>query len=145
MQYNPGKITAHRDIQFTRSYERKREHTRYTDAKESSSISIIGFEIPWFPDDNTLFSFAERLIVRDTELPLGIVYKTKAKQTDTEDEIPVIYAIDAYISDYYRTFSNTNILGSSMSLHTSAKGYTISSDMSCIDFMGTKSKIYVEE
>lgn len=141
-----GKITAHHNINFNRSYKQKRMCTRYTNVKEYTYPKIIGIEIPLTSDNkNSLCSYEEFIKLQNTKLPFGAVYRTNADEYKYEDTYTVIHAVDAYINDFYSTFANTNILEYSMSVDASSEGYSISADMSCIDFMGVKSEIYVEQ
>lgn len=141
-----GKITAHHNVQFKRSYQKKQKFSYYTDVKEYVRPTIIGFEIPSPADENgESFSFSEHIILRDNKLPFGAVYNTTAKKYAKDDDYVLIRGIDAYITDYYRTFANTNILECKMQVEISRGSYLITADMSCIDFMGVKSEIYVEE
>lgn len=141
-----GKITAYHNLQFTRSYNKNRKSTKYTDIKDIINLGIIGFEIPLsYGEGSNVFSFSEFLTLRNSRLPFGITYETKANEYENEEIFKIIHAVDAYITDFYRTFTNTNILECKITLEASKKAYTISADMSCIDFIGVKSKILVEE
>jgi len=141
-----GKITAHHNREFERCYPIKKEHIKYTDIKERVNIGFLGAEIPFsLNGEDAVFSTPEFLKAKNTKLPFGLIYKTAATESETESDFLLIRAIDAYITDFYGTFKNTNILECSTSLQTTDEGYRISSQISCIDFMGVKSKIYVEK
>ena len=140
-----GKITAQHNLQFTASYACNVSRKKYTDIKEKRTLSFIGIRLPLSFGGDALFSFSESLILGGKKLPLGTIYETEATSAETEAELTLLHAVDAYIHNYYHTFANTNILSCTMIVEASAKGYVISSDMSCIDFMGVKSKIYREE
>lgn len=141
-----GKITAHHNQQFTRSYNKKSRSHKFADVKERTYLELIGLKLPpYFHNSDAAFSYAESLTLQGIKLPFGIIYETEVKEYETEEELSLLYAIDSYILDYYRTFPNTNILEYKMTVKASRKGYEISSDMSCIDFMGVKSEILVEK
>ena len=141
-----GKITAHHNINFNRSYPKKRNGIRYTNIKEYTNPKIIGFEIPLTSDEkNSICSYEEFITLQNIKLPFGAVYRNNADEYASDEAYTVIHAVDAYINDFYHSFANTNILEYSMSLDSSSEGYNIYADMSCIDFMGVKSEIYVEQ
>ncbi len=141
-----GKITAHHNLQYSRSYNIKQKCKKYANVRENIGIGFIGLEIPHFFDKSgSVFSFSEFLTVRNTKLPFGVINKIKADEREAEEILTITHAVDSYITDFYHTFSNTNILECDMSVEITAKGYTISSDISCIDFMGVKKEIVVEE
>ena len=140
-----GKITAHHSQQFVRSYNKKAVSYKYTDVKEYSCLGIIGLKLPLrYYNDNMVFSYSEFLSLQDTRLPFGIIYEAEVTEYETEEAFSLLHAVDAYILDFYRTFPNTNILECKITVKASRRTYEISADMSCIDFMGVKSEILVE-
>ena len=141
-----GKITAHHNQQFTRIYSKKTATYKIMNVNKYTKLGIIGLIIPLdFNNKDTVFSYTEFLTLQGTRLPFGIIYETNAKEYETEEAFSLLHAVDAYILDFYRTFPNTNILENKMTVKASSKAYKISSDMSCIDFMGVKSEILVEK
>ncbi len=141
-----GKITAHHNLQFTRSYNRIRNCKKYTDSEEFFRVNFLGLTSPLpFCRSNTVFSLSENAILNGTELPFGIIREIKADIHEDKSEFKLIYALDAYLIEFYKSFANTNIIENEFNIKASVKGYTITSDISCIDFIGVKSKIYVEE
>ncbi len=141
-----GKITALHNTEFQRSYPASVRCKGYTDTEAIENLDIIGLEIPYLSaTKNTPFSFSEYMMIGKNKLPFGIVYRTKAKEYETEYNSSLLYAVDKYIADFYNIFDNTNILECKMSVRTTDKCFFISSEMSCIDYIGVKSKIYVEK
>ena len=100
---------------------------------------------PSLPYKENTFSYSELLNLQETKFPFGLIYETKSTEYEADAEFTLLHALDTYIIEFYRTFSETNILEYKMTVKASDSRYKIPSDMSCIDFMGTKSKILVEE
>ena len=141
-----GKITAHHYVQFERTYQKKQNSSCFTDVKEYITPTIIGIDIPLPTEGSDMsFSFSEFVILKNDKLPFGITYRTCATENEKETECTLLHAVDGYINDYYHSFANTNVLDCDMEITASSDGYRISADMSCIDFMGLKSEICVEE
>lgn len=142
-----GKITAHHNLQFTRSYNHITNCKKYTDSEEFFRVNFLGItpSLPFCNKSNTVSSIPENAILNGAELPFGIIREIKADICEEKNELKLIYALDAYLIDFYKSFANTNIIENEFNIKKSGKGYTITSDISCIDFIGVKSKIYVEE
>lgn len=141
-----GRITAYHNQQFIRNYNKKRKVTAFKNAKKCTRLIAIGTVLPpSLPYKENTFSYSELLDLKETKFPFGLIYETKSTEYEADAEFTLLHALDTYIIEFYRTFSETNILEYKMTVKASDSRYKISSDMSCIDFMGTKSKILVEE
>ena len=144
-----GKITALHQVDFSKSYNPDSALCiKLCDIKKGKRLELLGMEIPlYLPGrlNGTKLEYKSFITADNTELPFGMAQITS--YSTIEDEISdrlYLYCIDDFIKDYYYSFRNTNIIERDLTFICTDTGYSITSTQSCIDYMGVKSRIYVE-
>lgn len=139
-----GRITALHSVNLKKTYPL----TESTFKRLTSPKKGYGMHFLWlsFPKAEDKFGYDEFLNIKSTVLPFGIRTVTKKEYIDGEKcDYALLKAIDSYSTDYYRDFANTNILAVDTKVSVKGKSCIISSEMSCIDYIGVKKPIYVDE
>lgn len=138
-----GRITALHSVSKEKSYKLdESSYKRLISNKKSYAPQLLWLS---FPDTENKFCYKEHLTVNGTVLPFGLSTTAEKEYTDSEGcDYSFLKALDSYTAEWYREFANTNILSSDTRLTVNGNKLTISSEISCIDFMGVKSPIYVD-
>lgn len=144
-----GKITALHTVSFSRSYNTYNEDVFFINtSKQIKSIKVLGLEIPLFRKNTSAeyFSgFEEYITYNNLRLPFGkresLFYETKNQNNNTDF---FLTALDSYVSEFYYNFKNTTILTSVFETKTNNNTVNFSSNIECIDYIGQKSMIYVD-
>ncbi len=145
-----GKITALHSVDFTRSYNKSVASANEIDATDKNyRLKFLWADIPLYipqKDSPDSFGFSEYMTYKDVKLPFGIENEVRIACTSSaEAKTDYLYALDSYISDFYYSFRNTNILDVKFSVTDKNNEYIISAQSDCIDFIGEKKEIYATE
>lgn len=144
-----GKITALHDVNLSSSASKTFKCKKYFLSEKRKRLSLFSVKIPLgiFKKRNEnydQFSEKKQLQYGNTKLPFAIITDTRAyyKSGRLSDENSVLRSVENFTAKSYDRFSNTRLLSSKIKLSTNEKRVNISSDNSCIDFMGVKEKIF---
>lgn len=145
-----GKVTALRERQSSFCYNKTQKKFFYREIKSYYSLCFLSFEIPFgFYKTNELhhtFKKEEFLSWNGIKLPFGITKTTVAEYEEREytDENAVLNAVSSYSDITYEEYKNTNILKSKTHLSCGNNGVEIKGNYNCIDYIGQKSEIIIE-
>ncbi len=145
-----GKITALHSVNFSKTYKSDfNDFLSFSKQKNRFRLNFLGVSIPLYfklnPNDNNSLQYDKYMTLNNTSLPFGVTVITDTETEYSKDEnSALLRALDSYVKDYYHNFRNTNILDFKTTVTKNGDGFIIDSDLSCIDFMGTKSLIYID-
>ncbi|MBQ8503711.1 MAG: sporulation protein YqfD [Clostridia bacterium] len=144
-----GRITALHNV--TDSYEYSCNMTEFRSFAETKSfytLKILGLEIPLYfskTDHRPTFQYDKFLCFNGHKLPFGFEKAVSATEGEiTKVSTELLFALDSYTADFYEKYKNTNILSCETNFKKNGDTFNITSNLSCIDFMGEQSPIYVE-
>lgn len=146
-----GKITAIHEDKISVSVPIESEKKRYYDKKSVLSLKIFWLKIPlgFFKNESDFeeFKSEKKLCAGKRTLPFSIIkktrvyYKTQTFSTGYELE----NAADEYTVSAFEKYKNTRVLKTDISLSRKKNKISISSQSECIDFIGKKKKLLLDE
>lgn len=144
-----GKITALHSVSFSKSYNKSSEATRQISSiKEKYKINFLWADIPLYKSNGfeTIYSFSKKLSHNNIHLPFGIELKALCNFSKPDSmNIDFLTVLDCFISEYYYSFRNTNILNADFKVSNNKDLYSVCVNSDCIDFIGVKKDIYAEK
>ncbi len=145
-----GNVTALRERQSSFTYNKKQKKYFYKEPKSYYSLCFMSLKIPlgFYKTDEPhhIFKREEYMQWKGIKLPFGIIKTTIAEYEEREavDERAVLNAISGYSDLTYSEYKNTNILKSNIDFISGNNAIEIKGNYSCIDFIGQKSEIIIE-
>ncbi len=145
-----GVVTALRSREFTLQYEKNQKRQKYKKTSSYYTLYFMSLKIPlgFYKTDNPHHTFykEEYLSYNGIKLPFGIIKTTVAEYEDVEytDKGMYIQAVSKFSDDTYKEHGNTNILHSKIEFSSEEDMIIIAGKYSCIDFIGKKSDILIE-
>ena len=146
-----GKITALHEDKIFVSVPIESEKKRYYDKKSVLSLKIFWLKIPlgFFKKESGFeeFKSEKKLCAGKRTLPFSVIkktrvyYKTQTFSTGYELE----NAVDEYTVSAFEKYKNTRVLKTDISLSRKKNKISISSQSECIDFIGKKKKLLLDE
>lgn len=146
-----GKITALHSAALSFSANGEVETRAYKEESHVYSFRCFWLKIPLGflkgGENFEEFEEEEKLFLSSTPLPLSIIKTTRLyyETLKTADGCELERALDGYAVTAFEKFKNTRVLSSEISVSRKENNVTVSGENDCIDFIGKKQPIQIEE
>lgn len=144
-----GRIIAERDKLYTMRFFRNSKASKISEANKTVTLYIFGLKIPLSP-----FSAKEQLYFKDesylsynkVRLPLGIIIKTdyKAGKAQRNEKEFLLSSLEEYSESAYKFNKNTFLISENPSFKLTDSEMIVKNSWHCLDFMGEKREIIIE-
>lgn len=141
-----GKISALHDIAVEKSYGAEYICSEAEEIKAFNRVDFFGISVPFFgkTEENNL-SYSKRYLFDGKPLPLSFQKNVSASVTSGHTlQNDILYCIDSFSCEEYDKYRNTLIISSEYKISSDEKGYNIYACYNCLDFIGQKAYISVE-
>ncbi len=141
-----GNVTAITQRSISEAVSDKKRQV-YTDCHSYYVLELFSLRIPlgFYKSDNPYHTFEEETFcsMKGTRLPFSVtkVTVTELARGDTES---LTETLSRYCEKEYTEFANSHILSCEVSFKGSGSALTIEGEYSCIDFIGKKQAIIIE-
>ena len=144
-----GRITAERTKNFSMKFRKNVNVSTFVDTEKYVILNLFGLDFKVkgvFKKDKQSFTESDILSYNEVTLPLKYTVKTiysteKAKRSEAEF---FLSAVEEFSNESYKLNKNTLLLSESFSVNQSEDTLFFSNNWKCIDFIGQKQEIIIE-
>ena len=144
-----GRVIAEREKIYAMRFYKSKKVSKITESQKSVSLYIFGFRMPLqpFSTERKQFSeYASYLSYNGVRLPLGIITRTyyNTEQTKRIEKHLFLSSLEEYSEGAYKFNRNTFLISESPSLTQTDSEIIIKNNWICLDFIGEKQEIIIE-
>ena len=143
-----GLVIARRNKHVSCKADINTEKRRYQSTVKKYGIIAFGLEIPLYISRDRVREETEKcssfLHINGVKMPFGISVYTDSIYEDAEDKFSRLYVLKNYISDIELQTRKSNVISVKTEELNATGVYELMAEIDCLDFMGRKELINIE-